>query len=65
MELFYQSVLPRLFARSSIVYTRADQSYFRGGGDGGGGQGKRATGRNGIPVHGLVTRDSSYEMTGI
>jgi len=58
--LLSKRALPRLFARRSIVYTRAGQSYFRGGG-----QGKRATGRNGISVHGLVTRDSSYETTGI
>jgi len=58
--LLSKRALPRLFARQSTVYTRADQSYFRDGG-----QGKRATGRNEIPVRGLVTRDSSYETTGI
>lgn len=60
MELFYQGSTLRygryfIFARTS----RGGCSYFRGC------VRKRATGRNGIPVHELVTRDSSYETTGI
>jgi len=59
MELFYQRLN---FAERSILYIRTDESrasYFRGS------VRKRGTGRNGIPVYGLVTRDRSYETTGI
>lgn len=47
----------------SILYIRTDESrasYFRGRASG-----KEGQGRNGIPVYELVTRDRSYETTGI
>lgn len=57
------TLLSRLdFAGRSILYIRTDESrasYFRGS------VRKRGTGRNGIPVYGFVTRDRSYETTGI
>lgn len=59
MELFYRRLD---FAGRSILYIRTDESrtsYFRGS------VRKRGTERNGIPVYGLVTRDRSYETTGI
>lgn len=59
MELFYRRLD---FAAWSILYIHTDESwasYFRSS------VRKRGTGRNGIPVYGLVTRDRSYETTGI